>query len=104
VLRRQPIKKSAGTVIGTVIPARLRGNVKAADGGCVGYLVGMEGPCFGSLELDHVRASHGIGMKSETERGNLVTLCSTHHREKTENGRKYRPLLLEYIAARDRAC
>jgi hypothetical protein len=101
VLRRYSvIKKSSGTTI----PARLRGQVKAADGGCVGYLVGMEGGCSGAIELDHVRASGGMGMKSATERGNLVSLCGKHHLERTLNGRKYRPLLLEYIAARDRAC
>jgi len=87
---------------GTVISPALRAEVRSADGfGCAGYSAGMLGECFGGIELDHIRASHGIGMKSATERPNLVSLCSAHHRQKTENGRKWRPLLLEYIARRD---
>jgi hypothetical protein len=57
----------------------------------------MAGECFGQLELDHVRASHGIGMKSASTTENLVTLCSTHHREKTEHGRGWRPVLIAYL-------
>lgn len=42
-----------------------------------------------------------MGMKSPTERGNLVALCVTHHQVKTENGRTWRPPLLDYIDRRD---
>jgi hypothetical protein len=52
---------------------------------------------MGSDEQDHVRASHGIGMKSESVASNLVLLCGLHHRWKTEHGREARPLLLEYL-------
>lgn len=89
---------------GTVIPLSLRVAVKFRDMKardewpvCVGPIVGMPGDCAGQSEIDHVRASGGIGMKSPTELGNLVSLCSTHHREKTENGRKWRPKLLAYL-------
>lgn len=82
---------------GTRIPPELRFEVLERDGGCVGALVGMPGPCFGALELDHVRASGGIGMKSATVKANLVTLCGGHHRTKTEAGRTWRPVLLAYL-------
>lgn len=62
----------------------------------------MLGHCTGGIQLDHVRASHGMGMKSESSRGNLLSLCNTHHLVKTLNGRKWRPILLAYIAERDR--
>jgi hypothetical protein len=91
---------------GTVIPHELRLFVLVRDaamaGGCVGF-GRFPGACQGPVELDHVRASHGIGMKSETSRANLVTLCGGHHRYKTANGKKARPILLEYLADAD-AC
>ena len=91
--RYAPIKASRGTVI----PPDTRLAVYQRDKGCIGPTVGMITPCAGSLELDHVRASHGMGMKSETTVQNLVTLCSLHHRMKTADGRKWRPRLLEYL-------
>lgn len=95
--RYAPMRRSTGTVI----PLSLRREVLAADQGrCVGPLVGMPGECFGSLELDHVRASGGISMKSSTSLDNLVAMCSTHHRVKTEAGREWRPRLLRYVANR----
>ena len=102
--RYSPLKPSRGTVI----PTSLRQQVRFLDlvggyqwAGCAGPRIGMPGDCFGGIELDHVRAG-SFGKKSATERGNLVSLCSTHHREKTLNGRKWRPLLLAYIEERDR--
>lgn len=91
--RYAPIAPSKGTVI----PPQLRLLVLDRDRGCVGPTVGMPGDCAGGLELDHVRASHGIGMKSETTAANLVALCGTHHRWKTEHGREVRPALLDYL-------
>lgn len=85
---------------GTVIPGELRVAVFTSDGGCVGPRIGMPGDCAGSLEPDHVRASHGMGMKSPTTLDNLVSLCSAHHRMKTEAGRIWRPLLLAYLEGR----
>jgi hypothetical protein len=64
---------------------------------CVAPAAGFTGDCWGSLERDHVRASHGIGMKSESTRYNGVLLCSVHHAWKTVHGREARPLLLAYL-------
>jgi 5-methylcytosine-specific restriction endonuclease McrA len=95
MLRRYaPMKQSRGTVI----PPQMKVDVFTRDGGCVGFLLSFPGECAGGLEPDHVRASHGIGMKSRTEPDNLVSLCGSHHRWKTDNGRKARPLLLAYLA------
>jgi 5-methylcytosine-specific restriction endonuclease McrA len=91
--RYSPIKPSRGTVI----PAKVRAEVIARDKGCVGPRVGMSFTCQGQIELDHIRASHGIGMKSPSTLENLVSLCSWHHRVKTNAGRTWRPLLLEYL-------
>jgi len=57
----------------------------------------MPGDCLGGEELDHVRASHGMGLKSRTELDNLVLLCGIHHLWKTSNGREARLLLLRYL-------
>lgn len=93
-LRRfTPLKASRGTVI----PDEVRRMVILRDRGCVGPRAGLPGPCVNAIELDHVRASHGIGMKSETSARNLVSLCSSHHRYKTGFGREARPLLLRYL-------
>lgn len=93
--RYAPIKPSRGTVI----PAGLRLVVLGRDGGCAGPRARFPiSEHYGALELDHVRASHGIGMKSETTAENLVSLCGSCHRWKTEHGREARPLLLAYLA------
>jgi hypothetical protein len=89
---------------GTVIPFDLRQHVVWRDrariggNGCVGRYVGMPFPCGGTMELDHVRASGALGMKSETSAANLVLVCAAHHNEKTLNGRLWRPLFVEYLA------
>lgn len=83
---------------GTVIPLAVRHEVAARDGqACIGALVGMPGPCGGTYELDHVRASGAVGMKSPTTAANLVRICAAHHRTKTEAGRVWRPKLLAYL-------
>lgn len=95
--RYAPVKPSHGTVI----PPDLRIRVLARDarntGGCVGF-GRFPVTCGGPLGLDHVRASHGMGMKSETTEANLVSLCGSCHRWKTGFGREARPLLLDYLA------
>lgn len=94
MLRRYaPIKPSAGTTI----PADVRAFVNKRDIVCVGAVVGFPGECGGSYELDHVRASGGLGLKSRSTSDNLVRLCAQHHRYKTDHGREARPLLLEYL-------
>ena len=66
-------------------------------GRCLGAVVGMPGPCSGALEPDHIRASGGMGMKSESTLRNLAPLCGWHHKVKTEHGRTWRPLLIEAV-------
>lgn len=82
---------------GTTIPPELRIAVLQRDNGCVGRRLDWPGDCMGALELDHVRASHAMGMKSETTADNLVALCGSHHRLRTSYGRIFRPRLLEYL-------
>lgn len=94
--RYAPIAPSRGTVI----PSEVRRAVVARDKVCVGLIAGFRGEHGGSLELDHVRASHGMGMKSPSTADNLVLLCARHHRYKTEHGREARPALLAYLEGR----
>ena len=82
---------------GTVIPGDVRVDVLIRDSGCVGLRLGWPGPHTSALELDHVRASGGIGMKSRSTADNLVSLCGACHRWKTDHGREARPLLLAYL-------
>jgi len=94
-VRRSPIAKSRGTTW----PREESDAIWERDRGhCVGPRAGFQGDCYGSLERDHVRASHGMGMKSESTRENGVLLCSVHHAWKTVHGREARPLLIEYLA------
>ena len=81
-----------------------RRHVWSRDRGCIApLLVTVPGgprvmsACDGERSFDHVRASGGLGMKSPTHRSNGVILCLHHHRCKTEYGRVWRPLLLDYI-------
>jgi hypothetical protein len=55
------------------------------------------GPCFGPIELDHVHHS-GFGRRGPSTVWNLVSLCSTHHRWKTDNGRVARIVLDAYLS------
>ena len=82
---------------GTRVPDAVRRQVILRDSGCVGPRVGMPGPCVGAIELDHVRASGGLGMKSPSTADNLVSLCSSCHRRKGLAGREFRPLLIAYL-------
>lgn len=94
IRRYAPLKPSRGTVI----PTDMRLRVLSRDNGCVGF-GRFPVTCAGPLELDHVRASHGMGMKSETSDKNLVSLCGACHRWKTGFGREARPVLLAYLAS-----
>jgi 5-methylcytosine-specific restriction endonuclease McrA len=80
--------------------------VRARDNGCVALrALAMVHPrlrqeymiCQGPLDVDHVRASGGLGMKSPTVRSNLVVLCRHHHNAKTDWGKTWRPLLIAYL-------
>jgi hypothetical protein len=85
---------------GKVWPTSARYAIQDRDGFgvCVGQVVGFPVECAGSLELDHVRASGGLSMKSRSTVDNGVHLCGACHRWKTEHGREARPLLLAYLA------
>jgi hypothetical protein len=72
--------------------------VQARDHDCVFAQLGIPHDCFGRLELDHVRASGGLGLRSPSSPDNLVLLCPWAHREKTLHGRHWRPVLLTWIA------
>lgn len=84
---------------GTTWPLSVQVQIRHRDGTCVGPRIGMPGECFGAYEIDHVRASGGVGMKSRSTVDNGILVCSTHHLEKTLNGRKWRPIFLEWIEA-----
>lgn len=84
---------------GTAIPPSVRLEVHLRDQGCVGMLLGWPGPHTSALELDHVRASGGLGMKSRSTADNLVALCGDCHRMKTSHGRELRPALIAYLEA-----
>lgn len=79
--------------------------VRERDRGCVanqilhedGRPLSWGSPCEGGIEVDHVRASGGLGLKSETTRRNMLCLCTWHHRLKTEYGKVWRPLLIDYL-------
>ena len=76
--------------------------VRARDRGCVAKrLFGLPSHltmiCEGPLDVDHVRASGGLSMKSPTHRTNMVVLCRHHHRLKTDWGKTWRPLLIAYL-------
>ena len=73
--------------------------VRARDRDCVASAAWGKGtlPCQGQRDVDHVRASGGLSMKSPTHRTNMVVLCRHHHRAKTEYGKTWRPLLIAYL-------
>lgn len=93
------LRRSAPIAVsmGTTWPRDVRDAIYARDGGCTGPRAGMPGPCGGSLSIDHIRASHGMGMKSPSVVSNGTVLCFVHHELKTRAGRTWRPLLLAYL-------
>lgn len=93
-MRRSTLKPSRGTVW----PPDVAQAIHDRDRTCVGPRVGMPGVCEGPPEKDHIRASGAIGMKSRSTLDNGVLLCSNvHHPLKTREGRKWRPVLIEYV-------
>lgn len=99
-MRRTPLKRSAGTRW----PRTVRDHVAVHQARCIGNLAGMPGACAGMPELDHVRASHGLGMKSESIATNAARLCNFHHAQKTLDGRTWRPRLLTVVARLAAGC
>jgi hypothetical protein len=68
------------------------------DGRCVMLKIRADHVCDGPTEVDHVRASGGLGLRSRSTADNCVRLCRWAHLQKTDFGRTIRPLLLDYLA------
>lgn len=78
--------------------AAMRNYIHTRDRSCVAAkILTRYDECQGGLQIDHVRASGGLGMKSPSTRHNLLLLCAWHHKLKTEYGRVWRPLLIAYL-------
>lgn len=89
---------------GTVWPKDVREHIEHHQKSCVGALAGMPEMCDRYVELDHIRASGGIGMKSKSIATNGARTCSLHHRLKTNNGKVWRPRFIEIINALAAGC
>lgn len=100
--RTKPMRKSRGTQW----PEAVRLHVREHQGwGCIGPEAGMPEPCVGpGIQLDHVRPSGALGMKSPSIPTNAARLCVVHHEMKTNAGETWRPALLRVIAHRHGAC
>ena len=90
--------------MGTQWPPEVRQAAWDRDHGCIGPRIGMPDLCLGEVQLDHVRASGGISMKSRSTLDNAASLCVRHHDLKGREGRKWRPVLLDYIARASGDC
>jgi 5-methylcytosine-specific restriction endonuclease McrA len=98
MIRRYPTRHRCGVPRPLdPVPPGVRAQVRARDRDCVFTRLGIPHDCFGQLELDHVRASGGLGMRSRSTADNLVLLCPSAHRLKTLAGRRWRPVLLAWI-------
>jgi 5-methylcytosine-specific restriction endonuclease McrA len=100
---RAPVKKESKSKQEPT--AAMRAYLHQRDKGCVAAKVLHDNgaTCQGALQVDHVRASGGLGMKSPATRENLLLLCTWHHKLKTEYGRTWRPLLLAYLERVEKA-
>ena len=97
MLRRYPTHRQRGTARPDPVSPAVRAHVRERDRGCVFSRLGISHLCLGALELDHVRASGGLGLRSRSTPDNLVLLCPAAHRIKTLAGRRWRPVLLAWI-------
>lgn len=98
--RRGGLKPSQGTTW----PRDVREHIATHQAGCIGPLAGMLGRCDPGIELDHIRASHGMGMKSDSIATNGAHLCLFHHDMKTRNGKTWRPRLIDVNRWLARTC
>jgi hypothetical protein len=96
--RYKPLSRSASA---GPVPPDVRERVMARNRGCVFAHLGIDHPCGRWVELDHVRASGALGRRSRSTVDNLVSLCPAAHREKTLHGRRWRPVLLDWIERHD---
>jgi 5-methylcytosine-specific restriction endonuclease McrA len=97
VLRRYPSSRRRGASRPDPVRPAVRAHVRDRDRGCVFGRLAIPHECLGQLEIDHVRASGGLGMRSGSTPDNLVLLCPAAHRIKTLDGRRWRPVLLAWI-------
>jgi 5-methylcytosine-specific restriction endonuclease McrA len=95
--RRTPLRRTGDHHPSDPVPPAVRAHVKARDRICIFARIGIPHECFGRLELDHVRASGGLGLRSRSTPDNLVLLCPWAHHIKTLEGRRWRPVLLAWI-------
>ena len=102
MLRRYPSLRQRGTSRPDPVSQAVQARVRERDCGCVFTRLGILHECLGQLELDHVRASGGLGLRSRSTPDNLVLLCPAAHRAKTLDGRRWRPVLLAWIEAAGR--
>jgi 5-methylcytosine-specific restriction endonuclease McrA len=104
MFRRSPLRRRQSAVRRWTdpIPPAVRTHVRERDRGCVFARLGIPHDCFGQLELDHVRASGGLGLRSPSTPDNLVVLCPAAHFAKTLHGRRWRPVLLAWIERAER--
>jgi 5-methylcytosine-specific restriction endonuclease McrA len=102
--RRYPLRRRRPAVYRWIDPvsSTVRALVWARDGGCVFARLGIPHDCYGRPEIDHVRASGGVGLRSPSTPDNLVLLCASAHLEKTLHGRRWRPVLLAWIERTER--
>ena len=101
-MRHTPLRRSAPLTrsAGTRWPAEVREHVREHQPRCIGPLTDppMPDECWPPDEMDHVRASGGIQMKSESIATNAARVCHRHHEMKTHDGRTWRPRFLAVIA------
>jgi 5-methylcytosine-specific restriction endonuclease McrA len=103
MLRRYPSQRRRGDARSPdPVPPAVRAHVRARDRVCVFTRMDVPHECFGRLELDHVRASGGLGLRSRSTPDNLALLCPSAHRLKTLEGRRWRPVLLAWIEIAER--
>jgi hypothetical protein len=100
--RRTPLRGTPDHRSADPVPPAVRAHVRERDRDCVFSRLGVPHNCFGRLELDHVRASGGLGLRSRSTPDNLVLLCPWAHRMKTLQGRRWRPVLLGWIERAER--
>ena len=94
-IRRPGIRRTA--LVRDPVTATVYDAVMARDGHrCVGPRVGLDGLCTGPLELDHI-LSAGLGKRGPGVINNLVVLCRSHHRYKTEHSKATRPALIFWV-------
>lgn len=85
------------------VTRELAAYLERRDGRCAMAKIRADHVCDGPSEIDHVRASGGLGLRSPSTRENTVRLCRHGHRLKTEWGRVWRPLLTAYIDSQEAA-